>query len=135
MVAFFGEQAVMLSPTAPDLWTGHADISVLTQSGKNISLKVSGMDGQTAQLRLANFSAGTIKNFSSKDNTLGNHVDIFSFSFDAKSFESRFYLLFIAAVLACLILAIAIKRHIQHVSLIANGSFVAIFATLMFWAG
>ena len=48
-----------------------------------------------------------------------------------KVWEQKIFLIVMAALIACLILAIAVRRHVQHVSLIANTAFVAMLAAFM----
>ncbi len=134
VVAYFGEQAVMLSPKDQNTWAGQVATASLVQSGQTVTIKAFGMQGQSAKMQLADFSAGTIQNYSPNVAIPAGTVSFFGLKFDPKSFEAKFYLFFIAGMLASLILAIAIKRHIQHVLLVANSSFVVIFACLLYWA-
>jgi uncharacterized membrane protein len=93
------------------------------------------MQGQTNQLQLADFSLNTQTNYNLSGSTAVTYVTFMGQTFNPNTFETRFYLFFIAGLLSSLVLAIACKRHIQHLSLIANSSFVVIFAALLLWAG
>jgi hypothetical protein len=55
-------------------------------------------------------------------------VNFFGRVFDPKNFENKFYLGFIALLLSSMVLAIGIRRHVQHLALVANTSFVIILA-------
>jgi hypothetical protein len=77
----------------------------------------------------------TQTNYNLSGTTPATYVSFMGQTFNPNTFETRFYLYFIAGLLSCLILAIAIKKHVQHLSLIANSSFVVIFAALLLWAG
>ncbi|MBI5530605.1 MAG: hypothetical protein HY918_03840 [Candidatus Doudnabacteria bacterium] len=134
-VAYFGDEAVMLAPKDNGEWQGQVQLNELAQKQASVHIRVYGMQDQTAQLQLADFSSDTQENYNLAGTTPASYVNFFGHTFDPKSMEKNFYLIFIAGLLSSLILAIAIKRHIQHVNLIANTSFVAILATLILWAG
>ncbi len=134
VVAYFGKEAIMLSPKENGIWEGSVALKNLAEKNASVRIKAFAMDGQGDQLQLADFSAGTLANYNlSESAPVG--VDFFGRVMIPKNFENNFYLLFVTVMIACLILAIAVKRHIQHLSLIANSSFVIIFAMLMWWAG
>jgi hypothetical protein len=135
VLAYFGQQAIMLLPTSQTAWSGQADASALAQANTTVRLVATGMEGQSTQLQLADFSANTQTNYNLSGSTPQTYVTFMGHTFDPNTFETRFYLFFIAGLLSSLILAIAIKRNVQHVSLIANSSFVIIFAALLLWAG
>lgn len=134
VIAYFGQQAIMLKAQEGGAWIGEVPLKDLAEKNSTVTLKASGMDGKTAQLKLADFSSGTVENYNLAPAPPQKTISLFGRSFQPKDFENRFLLLFIAGILASLILAIVIKRHVQHVSLIANSSFVVIFATLLWWA-
>ena len=135
VLAYFGQQAVMLLPKDQTTWSGQAAASDLAEANSTVKLKAFGMLGQTNQLQLADFSTNTQTNYNLSGTTPTTYVTFMGQTFNPNTFETRFYLFFIAGLLSSLILAIACKRHIQHLSLVANTSFVVIFATLLMWAG
>ncbi len=134
VVAYFGKEAIMLTPKENGLWEGVVGLKDLAEKNASVRIKAFSMDGQSDQLQLADFAIGTLENYNVSGSAPAN-VNFFGRAFNPKSFEHNFYLLFVAVMLSCLILAIAFKRHIQHLSLIANSSFVIIFAMLIWWAG
>jgi len=134
-IAYFGGQAVMLSPKDNNNWTGQVSVSALAQSNTTVRLEVFGMQGQTGQMQLADFSASTQDNYNLSGSTPANFVTFLGHSFNPNAEANRFYLLFLAGILTSMILAIGIKRHIQHLPLIANASFVAILACLFLMTG
>ncbi len=134
VLAYFGPEAIMLSPKSQYVWTGKVQTASLAKNNITVRLKAFAMDGKSVQLKLAEFSLG-VPNIVDVPNSTPVHYSIFGKTFDPKVFENRFYLLFIAGLLSCLILAIAVKKHIQHLPLIANSSFVVIVAALLFWTG
>lgn len=135
VIAYFGRQAAMLSPKSDGVWQADIPVNILAAGKQTVNIRVYNLSGQTAEMKLADFAGSTIENF----NVLGAQsqpkVSFWGRAFDLKTYEQKFYLLFIAAILASLILAIAIKRHIQHISLVANTSFVVILAVLLWTAG
>jgi Cysteine-rich secretory protein family len=135
VLAYFGQQAVMLSPKDQTTWSGQASASELATANTTVKLEAFGMQGQTNQLQLADFSLNTQTNYNLSGSTPTSYVTFMGQTFNPNVFESRFYLFFIAGLLSSLILAIAVKRHVQHLPLIANSSFVVIFAALLLWAG
>jgi len=135
VIAYFGQQAIMLSPTSQDAWAGQVAASQLTQSSVTVHLEAFNMQGQSSQLQLADFAPSTIENYNLSGSTPAAYANFLGATFNPNVFASQFYLLFIAALLSCLILAIAMKKHVQHLSLIANSSFVVILAVLMWWGG
>jgi hypothetical protein len=131
----FGEKAVMLSPRAEGLWQGEIPIKSLPEDYSYAKIVAFDIKGNTSEFQLADFSKKLAENFS----VLGvasfqNKVSFLGRTFSPKDLESKFYLAFVAAILTCLVLAIGIRRHVQHLSLIANSSFVAILAILL-WLG
>jgi Cysteine-rich secretory protein family len=135
VLAYFGQQAIMLAPKDQTTWSGQTSADSLAQSNTTVHLVAQGMRGQTSQLQLADFSTDTQANYNLSGTTPVSYVTFMGQTFNPNVFETRFYLFFIAGILSSLILAIAFKRHIQHLSLIANSSFVVIFAALLLWAG
>jgi hypothetical protein len=135
VIAYFGEQAVMLLPKADNVWAGEVLAANLAQANATVRLKAFAMDGQSGSLQLADFSSGTIENYNLSGSVPPANTSFWGRTFNPKNLESRFYLFFLAALLSSLVLAIGIKRHIQHLSLIANSSFVAIFACLLWMMG
>ncbi len=135
VIAYFGQQAVMLSPREGNVWVGQMVLGSLTQSNKEVTIKAFDIKGESVQLQLADFAASIQQNYHTVGSTPPTYATFLNRTFDPKSFEAKVYLIFIAGLLSVLILAIAIKRHVQHLSLIANSSFVVIFAALLFWAG
>jgi uncharacterized protein YkwD len=136
VIAYFGELAVMLEPKSEGFWKAEIPLSTLAEGKLTVRVKGYDIAGKTAEIQLAEFSGSTVQNF----HVLGaespaNKVSFMGKIFNPKVFEQKFYLLFIAGLLSSLILAIVIKKHIQHVALIANSSFVIILATLLLSTG
>ena len=135
VTANFGQRAVMLYPRSDQLWEGNVSLAELTENYTTIKIRAYDINGQEAKYDLADFSGNTMQNYNILGATSEVKANLFGHMFDPKSFEQKFFLFFVAGIAASLALAIAIKRHIQHVMLVANGSFVAIFAMLLWLAG
>ncbi len=130
-LAYFGQQAVMLTPKGDNLWQGEISLDRLAKTSTTVKVVAFDMNNKTETLQLANFSGNIADNYNVLGAAVSAKVNWLGQVFDPKLLEQKVYLLFIAAMLTCLILAIAIKRHVQHLSIVANGSFVAILAVLL----
>jgi hypothetical protein len=62
-------------------------------------------------------------------------ISVFGLKLDPMKLANEFYLCFIAIMLSLLVLTIGVRAKIQHISLIANTSFVIMFATLLWYSG
>ena len=125
----------MLSPTDQSNWAGQVPLTQVAAANTTVRLSAFDMAGQTAGYQLADFSPGTIANYNLAGTTPVSYITILGHNFDPNLMQNQFYLLFIAALLTSLVIAIAVKRHVQHLPLIANTAFVVIFATLLWWGG
>lgn len=134
-IAYFGQKGIMLEPRSDGLWEGRAALADFARGNLSVRIEASDILGNSKQLGLADFASSTINNFNVLGATSPVKVSWLGKVFDPKIFEQRFYLLFIAGLLASMILAIGIKRHIQHLSLITNSSFVIMLAALLWMAG
>ena len=114
-------QGIMLSPGPNNTWSGNLNLSDVTASPSTLVLQAYNMSGNMLNSPVADFAGSTPVNYNSTPQS----------SFNPTAAEQTFTLIFIATILTCLILAVGIKRHIQHLSLIANGSFVVILAVML----
>jgi hypothetical protein len=135
-IAYFGAAAVMLNPQSDGQWSGQVNLADLSQGSVTVKVKAFDIRGQTAEMQLADFSNGTVNNYNiaAADNQ-PTQVSWMGRIFDPKSAEEKFYLFFIAGILSSMVLAIGLKRHIQHLNLITNSSFVVMLACLLWMAG
>lgn len=134
VLAVYGQRAVWLYPKTNNIWQGKLSLQSLTQSGAQLTVKIFDLAGVAEENAVGSFAASAAENYKVLGEVSEKQVKIFGGNVDLRNFEDRFYMMFLAGILACLVLAIAIKRHIQHVSLVANGSFIAILAVLL-WMG
>ena len=135
VLAYFGQQAIMLAAKDQNTWTGSVPASTLAQTTTTVRLQATDMAGNTASLQLADFSPSTVDNYSPLLSQQPTLVTWLGHTFDPNALENRFYLLFAAVILTSLIIAIGLKRHVQHLPLIANSCFVVILAMMLWWGG
>ena len=128
VLAKFGESAVMFLPKSNGVWAAEVKLSDLTKQNAQLNIVAQNMLGQKVEATVGNFSGSTKSNFNIIPTQNDNKVSFMGKIFHPKNFEQQFYLIFIVVLLSCLILAIAIKRHVQHLPLIANTAFVVILA-------
>jgi hypothetical protein len=133
VMASFKGGAIMLDPKSSTIWQGNIPLSVLGGDGA-LAIQALDMQGRSDSHPLASFSSNLEDNYNLFGKVKGATANFFGNVVDVKSFEDKFFMLAIATLLTCLILAIAIKRHVQHVSLVANSSFVIALAALL-WIG
>jgi len=134
VLARYNGSAAMLYPKSDTLWQGSIPLSSL---GADTTLSVSALDirGNSKDITLASFSPTLQSNYQFLGAVKGATINILGTAFDPKAFEQRFYLVMMAGLMACMVMAIAVKRHIQHLSLVANSSFVVVLATLLWMTG
>jgi len=130
----YGNEAVFLKPLAEDIWIADIPLSILPTG--SLQVKTKDIKGTVIVEQIAGFSNAIADNYRMNvgGSVHGESVKIFGRTFQPKVLEHNFYLLFIATLLTCLAIAIGVHRHVQHVQLVANTSFVAVLALLM-WIG
>ncbi len=127
-LAFYGDRSIMLDPISEGLWKGNIPLSALGPND-NLAIQVQDIAGRIHQEPVAQFSHSL--NQSLNGNVEGAQINLFGATLNAKFWEEKIFLILLASIITLLIIAIAIKRHVQHVSLIANGSFVAMLIAMM----
>lgn len=128
MLAFYGARSLILDPISEGLWKGSIPLSDLRPSD-NLTIQAQDLNGQMHQQPVAQFSnqlaglnAGEVE---------GAQVNLFGTSFNVNIWEEKIFLVILAGLITALILAIAIKRHVQHLSLVANTSFAAMLVAML----
>ncbi len=128
LLAFWGARSLILDPIADGLWKGTIPLAEVSPQD-SLMIQVQDLDGQMHQQPVAQFSnqlaslnAGEVE---------GAQVSLFGTSFNVNIWEEKIFLVILAGLIAALILAIAIKRHVQHVSLVANTSFAAMLIAML----
>ncbi len=127
-LAFFGASSVMLDPLGNGLWQTSIPISSLGQYD-NLVVQVADLNGKMHQQPVVEFSNGLNQSYTG--NVEGAQITVFGTSFNPKIWEEKSLMLVLAGLLTLLVLAIAIRRHVQHLSLVANTSFVAMLVAML----
>ncbi len=135
VIADFGAKGIMLDPISPQIWKASIPMSEATQGGVAISVQVYTAQGTLDSIKVATFSRNVQDNYSAIPAVAGATIQVLGKTLDIVQLENKIYLVAITLILVSLLVAIAIHRHIQHVSLVANGSFAAIFASLLWYFG
>ncbi len=128
LLAFFGQKSIMLDPISDTLWRGSIPINSIGQYD-NLTVQAQDINGALHQKPIAEFSQ-ELTNLNN-GNVEGAQVTIFGATFNPKIWEQKTLLLILAGLITALIIAIAVKRHVQHLSLIANTSFVAMLIAML----
>ncbi len=134
IIARYGSEGFMLAPGPNGQWQGTANLSDLANSNGALLLQAYDIFGNSQNIQVADFAASTPANYSLMPQAKNNQISLFGLQFDPQAAEQRFYAIFIAAMLTCLIVAIAVKRRVQHVNLVANAAFMVLLACI-FWVG
>lgn len=130
VLGVYGENAFPLEPMGGGVWEGRIELSKL--NGNRVIIEAWGAEKKVVQ-EAATFKPSVHAAFSENaELTQPVTVKVFGKSINVPLVEDKFYLLFIAVILTILVIGIAVKKHIQHVDLVANTAFVVIMATL-FW--
>lgn len=128
LMAFYGARSLILDPVGEGIWKGSIPLSYLGQHD-NLSIQAHDMNGRMHQQSVAQFS--NLLATPNGGEVQSAQVSIFGTNINLKVWEEKIFLVILAGLIAALILAIAIKRHVQHLSLVANTSFVAMLVTIM----
>lgn len=129
LLASYGAGTIMLDPAENNQWYGYIPVSSLNA---DTNLIVYAYDINNNQIK------APVGQFSSSINSVLKHgavegasISVFGKTINTKIWQEKIFLMVIASLVACLILAIAIRRHVQHLNLIANTAFVAMLAAFM----
>ena len=128
LMAFYGTRSLILDPIGEGLWKGSIPLSLLGEND-NLNVLAQDINGQLHQQPVVQFSDNLSNEMQGE--VEGAQVTIFGASFNPKIWEEKIFLIILASLIAVLIIAIGIKRHIQHISLVANTSFVAMLVAMM----
>lgn len=129
LLATYGTNSIMLNPAENNQWYGYIPLSQLHEHN-NLIVYAYDINGNLSRAPVGQFSA-QLNDANLHGEVEGASITLFGKSVSVAVWEERIMLIVLAALLTCLLLAIAIRRHVQHVSLIANTSFVAMLAAFM----
>ncbi len=126
-LAFYGTSSTMLDPLGNGLWSAAIPASALGPN-TNLIVQVADINGKMHQQSVAEFSHNLN---STNGNVEGAQITVFGTSFNPKIWEQKTLMLILAGLLTALLISIAVKRHVQHLSLVANTSFVAMLIAML----
>lgn len=129
LLATYGNHAIMLDPSENNLWYGYIPLADLN-SQSNLIVYAYDINGNLTHAPVSQFSP-TLNPSTNVYAPDGPSVSAFGKIFNPQVWEDRIIMIVLAVLLACLVLAIGIRRHVQHISLIANTAFVAMLAAFM----
>ena len=132
MATYGGNRGALFTPTADNFWKVSLPLS---ETNGNVTVQVYNIEGILSSTKVATFSDSLQNNYGLVPTVAGATVNVFGAIFNIKQLENNLFLVFIALILLAMVIAIAIHRHVQHISLVANGAFVTIFATLLWYYG
>ncbi len=128
VLALFGETALVLDPKEGGVWEGSTLVSRIKD--KKVTIQAFDFAGKSITKEIASFAPDLERSIVPNGVVKGDSVNLFGYSLNLKNTESKFYLIFVALILTLLVIAIAVKRHVQHINLIANTSFVTVLAIM-----
>lgn len=129
LLATYGNNSVMLDPAENGQWYGFIPVSSLN-GNSNLIVYAYDINGNLTHAPVGQFSSN-LNTSLNQGAVEGASINLFGKTVNPNFWEQKIFLLVIAALLACLVLAIAIRRHVQHLSLIANTAFVVMLAAFM----
>lgn len=134
VLAQFGDRSVMLTPTSATEWKASIPLKDLAESKAQLSLRVYDIAGNVAAQQVASFNDTLFSVYHPAAAAATEQVQyqVLGKNLSLSTLEKEFYLFVTLIILAALLIAIAVKKHIQHINLIAHSSLVVILA-IMLW--
>lgn len=129
LLASYGMKSIMLDPAGDNQWIGYIPLANLPDHS-NLLVYAYDIQGNLTQTEVSQFSQSLDASLQSGD-VEGASISVLGQVINPKVWEQKIVLIVMAALIACLVLAIAVRRHVQHVGLIANTAFVAMLAAFM----
>lgn len=129
LLATYGNQSVMLDPSENGQWYGYIPLASLN-SHSNLTVYAYDINGNLTHAPVSQFSSGLNQSLENGE-VEGASISIFGKIVNPAVWEEKIILMILAALVGCLALTIAVRRHVQHVGLIANTSFVAMLAAFL----
>ena len=129
LLASYGMKSIMLDPTSDNQWIGYIPLANLPEHS-SLLVYAYDINGNLTQSEVSQFSSSLDASLQGGE-VEGASISVLGKVVNPKVWEQKIVLIVMAALIACLVLAIAIRRHVQHVGLIANTAFVAMLAAFM----
>ncbi len=133
VIAVSGLRSFMLDPKEYGVWEAIVPQDTHTASGP-LTLMAFDMEGHLIESRVAEISSDLVSSYGSGE-VEGVSINVFGKEVNTDKFQHNFYLISITALLTFMLISIAVRYHVQHITMIANGSFVAMLACLLWMAG
>lgn len=130
VLALFGENGVVLDPKEGGVYEGSTKLSAVSNS--KIVVEATDIRGDKVQKVLASFAPDIQTSYNPHGQVKGDTIELFGRSINLGMSEKWFYMLFVAVLLTLLVIAIALKKHVQHVGLVANTAFVVVLAVMFY---
>jgi hypothetical protein len=132
VIAVSGLRSYMLDPKPDNKWeiiipqtgdalTGPVTLMAFDISGKSVEIRLASLSGDLN----ASYGTGSVQ---------GASINFFGHTVDPAKFQYNFYLISIIALLTFMTVSIAVRYKVQHVAMLANSSFVAMLACLLWMA-
>jgi hypothetical protein len=136
LVARNDKSGFMFEPKGEGLWEAEVTVASLAQSQAPLRLEGYDLQGRSQAKAVVEMSGSTPENFNlaAASSKTGQQWEIGGLKVSNNFLQSTVYELFILAMVVTMLVAVAARRHIQHINLIANGSFVVILACFV-WVG
>ncbi|MEZ4180653.1 MAG: CAP domain-containing protein [Candidatus Doudnabacteria bacterium] len=128
-IAFYGAKSILLQPVSENIWSAKIPTSSIG-ANDNLLVQLEDLQGHLHQEPMAQFGQDLHENFAFGE-VNGDSITVFGTETNPRVWEEKLLLIILAALLTSLVIAIGIKRHIQHLSLIANTSFAAILIAML----
>ncbi len=129
LLAVYGMKSIMLDPAAENEWFGYIPLADIPEH-TNVLVYAYDINGNLTRSEVTQFSS-SLNPIAMQGEVEGASISVLGKVVNPKVWEEKIVLLILASLVACLILAIAIRRHVQHVGLVANTAFVAMLAAFM----
>jgi hypothetical protein len=133
VIAVSGTRSFMLDPRPNNEWEVIIPQTSAVLSGP-VTLIAFDIGGRSTESRLASLSGDLSASYGTGA-VEGASINFFGREINPTKFQYNFYLISVIALLTFMLISIAVRYKVQHVSVIANSSFVVMLACLLWMAG
>lgn len=129
LLASYGTGSVMLNPAENNEWYGYIPLASLN-AHSNLLVYAYDINGNLVRSEVSQFSPNLDPTLESGA-VEGASISVLGKVVNPKHWEQNVILAILGILVLCLMIAIMVRRHVQHVGMIANASFVAMLAGFM----
>lgn len=130
LLLVYGQKSQFFKPHSDGTWS--VSIPVKTaQASENLTVKAFDLQGNAVSTLLTSVAPTFADRYVTAGTVDSASITVLGQKIPVKPIEQKAYLGIIALLLTALVIAIAVHRHIQHIRLVANTSFVVAFATML----